>query len=282
MPWTPFFLKSLLEFDCPIIIGEGASESRQMDNDRSYDGSWELIQLFAKRWKDRVTIHKHDYTLNTQTGNRTNFTRPREQIKQKVWNEADNGEWIIGLSPDNIYFKKDIKKIKTAIKYAEDDHYLLMTGQRVFCFSFTRVITQPVKKLCGGWTTLWPCIWRKNNEYVLMLGDELLKHHASCRHLCLPDIQNNPNGNRNILIRKDIKQFHYKNVKKHSNRVQRFGSERITKTFDTYPLDGKYIKKYDGDHPTILDNHPWRYVIDCRTQKPDFNWKQFTDLVTKP
>ena len=39
MPWTPYFLKHLLEFDCPLIIGEGASESRQQDNDRSCDGS---------------------------------------------------------------------------------------------------------------------------------------------------------------------------------------------------------------------------------------------------
>jgi hypothetical protein len=284
MPWTPFFLRHLLDFDCPIFIGEGASESKQNNNDRSTDGSWELIRLFMTRWSDRVKVYLHDYTLNTQTGGRKNFLIPRENIKMKVWNEAADDEWIIGLSPDNIYRHSDVKKIKDACDDAAKDDYMLMTGQRVFAFNFQSVTPNATYGLCGGWTNLWPCIWRKNNEYVQFLGDELLKHCGTMTHLATPDVQDLPRGEScpHVIFRKDIKQFHYKNVKKHTNRVQRFGSELGAQIFDKFDLTDPALIKYTGSHPSVLDNHPWRYTLDCRKEKPNFDWRDFTDLVMNP
>ena len=247
MPWTPYFLRHLLEFDCPIIIGEGASESKQKNSDRSWDGSYELIKLFADRWKDRVTVYLHDYNLNTHGDDRITRLAPREAIKMKVWDEASDGEWIIGLSPDNIYTRSDIKKIKETCKHAGKDDYSLLTSQQVFAFNFKTIVKTPVKNICGVWNSLWPCIWRKNDKYVLILGDELLKKKGSDQYLTIPGLQffEKDKKIRHIIFRHDIKQFHYKSVKRYSNRVQRLKSELAVTRFMEYPLESDNLKQYN-------------------------------------
>jgi hypothetical protein len=287
MPWTPYFLRHLLDFDCPIVISEGASESRQKNNDRSWDGSWELIQAFKKRWKDRVTVILHDYSLNTHGDTRSSRSKPRSMAKIKVWNDAPEGEWIVGLATDNIYRKSDIPKIKQACQDADPEEYLLMTGQRVFHFNFKTIANNVIPGVCGAWLTLWPAIWRKNNKYTLAPGDELLKHYDTRNYLADGSVQQELTDNPNlckahIIFRPDIKQFHYKNVKKFTNRVQRFGSEENAMTFKNYPLDGPSLEEYTGSHPSILDTHPWRHVKDCRLENPEFKWQDYLDVFLKP
>ena len=283
MPWTPYFLRHLLEFDCPIMIAEGAAEIKFNNSDRSTDGSWELIKLFAERWSDRVTIDLHDYNLNDHGSTRMTRMMPRETIKIKIWDEAQLNEWIVGLSPDNIYNRSDIKKIKQACKESDKDEYLLMTAQQVFCFNFNTVIIRPIQSICGPWVSLWPCIWRKNNEFIQVLGDELLKSSKSANYLSPPAIQQIPETQKikHIIIRKDISQFHYKAVKKYTLRTLRYGGKEKAERFLNHPLHSNDLKQYNGKHPSILDSHPWRYVKDCRTENPEFNWKDYIDLVTK-
>ena len=284
MPWTPYFLRHLLDFDCPIIISEGASESRQKDSDRSWDGSYDLIKIFQERWKDRVTVHLHDYSLNTHGPDRQSQTWPRGSVKHAVWEKAAEGEWILGLATDNIYKKIDIPKIKQACKNAQADDYLLMTGQRVFNFNFHTIATGAITGLCGIWTSFWPCIWRKNNEYVLTPGNELLRNVHNQEYLVTGKTQElAQNWNykqKHVIFLSEVKQFHYKNVKKHSNRVQRFGSERKTSTFNNYSLTGPHLKSFTGSHPSVLNTHPWRHVEDCRKEKPEFDWHDYIDMVT--
>lgn len=291
MPWTPFFLRHLLDFDCPIHIGEGASEARQFDNDRSVDGSFELLQLFAERWKDRVTVYYHDYNMNDHGPQRKTWLRPRSIIKHQIWDNLKNGDWMIGLAPDNIYSQSDIQKIKKILNNAEDNDYLLMTGQRVFHFNFRKYANRMIPGICGAWTQFWPCIWRKNSEYILESGDELLKHHSTNIHLVLSKTQGdflnskldeNSYIYKHVIFAPKIKQFHYKNVKKYTNRVQRFGSDEKAMAFNTFPIDDEALSNYKGTHPSILDTHPWRHVEDCREEPAEFDWREYVDLVTKP
>jgi len=283
MPWTPFFLRHLLDFDCPIIISEGASECRQKNSDRSWDGSWELIQMFQERWKDRVTVVLHEYGLTIKN----QPVRPRAIAKLNVWNDAPDGEWIVGLAPDNIYRKSDIKKIKQTCEDATDDDFLLMTGQRVFNFNFKTIATHKITNLCGSWLSLWPCIWRKNKHFILTYGNELLTHCRTRKRLVNADplqfhIKLNPyHYKRHVIFKPDIQQFHYKNVKKYTNRVQRWSNEKAI-TFKNYSLNGKHLEQYDGTHPAILDTHPWRHVKDCRMENPIFDWQDYTDIILKP
>ena len=90
------------------------------------------------------------------------------------------------------------------------------------------------------------------------------------------------NIQKHVLIRGDIKQFHYKSLKKASTRLQRFrGQKGQLKLYMTHPLICDVFRKYSGPHPQILDDHPWRNTEDCRREDPNFEWQNFIYLVEK-
>jgi len=289
MPWTPFFLNHLLEYDCPIFIGEGASEVIYDKNPRSTDGSLELITRFAEKWKDRVTVINHDYSQRRK-GASGKF-RPRELVKMQVWNQAVNGEWIIGLSPDNFYSSEDIRKLKKIIQEVsrEKEIYNILTNMKVFVFNFRTIITRPIIGLCGWWYNLWPFIYKKNPDYIMIPGDELLYEVANSTgrnrrgmikdKFEIRDLQaklkaNNPH----LYIAKEITNFHYKGLKflyKYKHRQKKHIFEHIK----SFPLVHEHLIEYEGSHPKVLDGHPWKKVVDCRKIKTAFNYKDFLYLI---
>lgn len=264
MPWVPFFLEHLLEFDCRIVIGEGASDVVQFENERSSDGSLEIINAFVDKWNDRVTLIPHKYTGSSKS---------REDVKMYVWSCLEFDEWMFGLAPDNFYIPEDISRLKKICNEKNNGIYTLLTGMKVFAFNFHTIVTKPnVKGLTKGWYRLWPCIWRKNYEYIQTVGDELLRQASHrARKLVTFRVQNSglPKG---VLLREDITNFHYKAVKHRYTREKRFGEEDAD-AFSKHSLTASYLKKYNGEHHPILDNHPWRYVKDCRRQNDKVNWR---------
>lgn len=286
MPWTAFFLAHLLEYDCPIVIGEGAVHQVRYKSARSIDGSLELIQDFANTWSDRVTLHYHD--IKDKRVGRAGSRRPKFIAKMKAWNMLKDGEWMLGLAPDNYYLTEDIPRLKEVMRTAHPDIVTLLTGMRVFVFNFRTHITKRKLGLCGPWVHYWPCIYRKNPQFILRSGSELLWNKERKKYINSPSVQGGygKKGNkRRILVAKDIVQFHYKGVKSIANRVNRWGAQEGPGIFQDHMIQKtwtvKYLKEYDGPHPAILDNHPWRYVYDCRAQKPKFNYKDYLHLIER-
>lgn len=285
MPWTPFFLRSLLEWDCPIYIGEGAANILVNDNRRSTDGSLQLIKYFAEQWSDRVNLTYFDYDKRTGS-DRHGKGIPKWLVKKKVWDSINNGDWIIGLAPDNWYFPSGIKKIRAVMDSAPRASCTLLTGMRVFVFNFRTIVTKQTGGICGPWATMWPCIYRKNAEFVLKPGSELLKHTSTKRTLAGPECQFYPPLSPQILIKKDIIQHHYKGIKTRANRKKRLiqRSSKYVEQFNTMPLPLQskgHFKIYEGKHHPLLGSHPWRHIEDCRNEKGSWNWQDFTHLLKR-
>jgi hypothetical protein len=282
MPWTPFFLRHLLEYDCPIVIAEGAADTIQNRNERSSDGSLELIREFADQWSDRVELYYHNRKLIPKDhpfGARI----PKWHIKYyKCWETLKNGELMLALAPDNYYTTEDIAKLK---KIEKDPEYRkcfhICTFMRVFIYSFEFMIEQREPGLCGPWYKVWPCIYRKNPNWVLVPGSEILMAQGSRRPLISPGIQNNMYVERPYTaMLPDIVNYHYKGVKLYDSRLKRFGGA-LARRWHRYPLRGGVLKMYDGPHPKTLDDHPWRDATDCRVARQRFNWKDFLHLVQR-
>jgi hypothetical protein len=282
MPWTPFLLNHLLEYDCPIVIGEGAADSLQHSNPRSTDGSLEIVKEFAKNWKDRVQLfyfNRKTISPKHQFGRRL----PKHQIKfNKCWDTLKDGELMLALAPDNYYKPADVAKIKKM----ESDPYLkdkfqILTFMHVFQFNFKKIIVQREKGLCGPWFNLWPCIYRKNPKWVITVGSEMLMLKGTRRPICGTGTQGKRfNKYERIHIANDVVNMHYKGVKKLDSRVKRFGIEAANR-WHRYPLYMDTLKPYDGPHPSVLDDHPWRNTKDCRRDKQNFNYKDFLYLVQR-
>jgi len=291
MPWTPFFLKHLLEYDCPIFIGEGASDVFH-GSPRSTDGSLELITRFAEVWKDRVTVIPHDYS---QRGKSHDKYRPRELIKKQIWDSLVDGEWMINLAADNFYSSDGIRKLKDIIREVSKNKkiYNILTEMKVFMFNFNTTIIRPNIGLCGWWYSLWPCIYKKNSEYTMVVGDELLYaiSHGTVRHgnrigmirdkFELRKIQREfKTDNPHLYITKEITNFHYKGLKplyKSKARQKKSVFEHVK----NFPLEHEDLIKYEGLHPKVLDTHPWRKIDDCRKVESSFDYRDFMYLVEK-
>lgn len=282
VPWTPFFLKHLLEYDCPIVIAEGAADTIQKNKERSTDGSLELILEFADKWSDRVELYYHNRKLIPKDhpfGPRI----PKWHIKyHKCWETLKHGELMLALAPDNYYTPEDIAKLKEIERDPKyKGCYHICTAMRVFVYSFDCLIDQREPGLCGPWYNVWPCIYRKNHNWILVPGSELLMHRIDRRPLVGPSIQSNPEAVRKeVAYFPDIINYHYKGVKLYDSRLKRFGGV-LAKKWHNYPLKGGVLKGYSGPHPKVLDDHPWRNSNDCRLARQRFNWKDYIHLVQR-
>lgn len=249
MPWTPFFLNSLLEWDCPIIISEGAP---QFPEPRSTDGSLEVIRDFAD---------KHDHVQVIPT----DWTRDRHDVEYAVWkNLVQPGEWELNLSPDNYYMEEDIPQLKKLLKKSNASWFL--THHRVFIYSFKKVVTRVYPGICGWWYRLWPCIIKKTKGIGRIRGDELPVDREGNYLIDPLQLQAGyipPQGSE-VEVHWEISMFHYKGVKKYDRLQVRFGDEKAQNWWHADKDDPTLFEEYNGPHPAILDDHPWRRVEDCR------------------
>jgi len=280
MPWVPFFLKSLLEWDCPIHIAEGAANVKVYNSDRSVDGTLQIIKEFKRNWPDRVTIHYHHYNPNAKTARQKQT--PKAKIKMKLFSQIPDYDWMVGLAPDNFYMPKDIKKMKEFFKIAPKQVATLVTQMKTFCFNFQTVVEKQTRGICGPWVNLWPCVYRQIPKFPMVIGDEVL-HNPAGTSIVHPQIQfGKQASNANIRVIRDIVNFHYKSVKKESAKAKRLRrTNHSAPEYMNYPIAGKHMKKYTGPHHPVLDNHPWRHVADCRKEPDVFFPEDFFHLVRK-
>jgi hypothetical protein len=186
---------------------------------------------------------------------------------------------MVAIAPDNYFTLKGIARLKEVERdpnYKECYH--ICTKMRVFVFNFSTYVEQGVKGLCNKWATVWPCVYRKNPKWVLVVGSEILRKEGTFIPLIRPRIQREPYPNAVVL--RDVINYHYKGVKTYDSRQKRYG-EVGAKRWKNYPIDGPLLKKYKGEHPEILDEHPWRHIEDCRKESSDFDWQKFIHLVER-
>jgi hypothetical protein len=283
MPWTPFFLRHLLDYDCPIVIAEGAADTIQNGSPRSTDGSLEIIKEFVRQWRDRVSLYYHNRKLIKKRNEPFRDRRPKWHIKYfKCWETLSDGELMVALAPDNFFTLEGIKRLKEIERENEfKDYYHILPYMKVFTYNFHTIVENPTEGICGPWFNLWPCIYRKNPEWIITIGSELLMQLGTRRPLIAPSIQRHlDRGFKHAIILPDIINFHYKGVKKLESRIKRFGTDTANKWLH-YPLDIPELKIYNGNHPTILDKHPWRHTVDCRLESDNFDWREFLYLVQR-
>jgi hypothetical protein len=280
MPWVPFFLKSLLEWDCPIVIAEGAANVKVYNSDRSVDGSLQIIKEFQRNWPDRVTIKYHHYNPNAKTVREKQT--PKAKIKMEIFSQLPTYDWMVGLAPDNFYTSQDIKKIKQFFAEAPKQVATLVTQMKTFCFNFETVVERKVRGICGPWVNLWPCVYRQHPNFPMVIGDEVLRDKMN-ESIVHPQLQwGKEPSNPNIRVRRDIVNFHYKSVKKESAKAKRLRrTNHSAPEYMNYPIAGQCMKPYKGPHPKVLDDHPWRHVEDCRKEPDVFFPEDFFHLVRK-
>ncbi|MCB2186275.1 MAG: hypothetical protein KQJ78_07650 [Deltaproteobacteria bacterium] len=258
MPWTPFFLRHLLEYNCPIVISEGAPQVFP-EHPRSHDGTLDLVRDFAAAHRDRVTLFE------------TTPEFDRRHVEQTIWHEMLRpGELYMGTGADNYLHPETIREIRTVMEDPGNGHvYQFMPRMLNFVFNFRTVVHRPMAGLCGWWVDWWPCIYRRNEEYQLKFGNELM-FNAEGACLATPHMLARGEVSEHVMLRRDLTMFHYRGVKGAMGRRVRFGVEG-DQAWREHPLTAPYLGGYAGPHPKLLDKHPFRWVKDCREVPQEYS-----------
>jgi hypothetical protein len=163
----------------------------------------------------------------------------------------------------------DIPTLKKSLKKSNATWFL--THQKVFSYSFSKVVTRIAPGICGWWYRLWPCFIKKTRDIGRIRGNELPVDREG-RYLINPfQLQAGyiPPEESEVEVHWELSMFHYKGVKKLRSRQIRFGDEKARFWWNADKDDPTLFEDYNGPHPAILDDHPWRNIDDCRNINSD-------------
>lgn len=256
-----FFKRSVhqaLGFCDELIVIEGC-HSRQYPK-HSTDGTCEYIETIKELPKLRVQNF--------------NFSGRYDKVQRAIRLEApkvsefyEKGNWIFHWDDDVFFFRHDLQKMRRIMEQTNYDSLSMQVRHFFYNFRFN------IKQNDPGW--LFRIV-----EGAALKG--ISRHYYS-------------NGMQysTVQLEGNMVAFHYGHVKRSERMKARWvmsveKGANISKTRfekwmgvswdndeDIYKskevmhklLDGGEFNVYNGAHPEILDNHPWRYIDDVRKVK---------------
>lgn len=251
--WVGFAIDQAMTFCDELLICEGSQFVAFPDiPERSNDGTLDIIADKKKQYSGKIkvmdTVRVYDNYRRNQC---TNFNI--------ALNHCKVGDYFIQLDAD-LYFMDDcISWINNLM--AQEAFDVLLLKRQLFTYSF-------YWEMILGKDGFDPFIYRKTPKFLF-----------------IPTHRGRNRGEKVIKSDKHI-MFHYTWVKPRSRvevRLRTSGryiemEKWFNQSWDNLELiDGKVykcwanmaltLKRYDGEHPEILDNHPWRHIEDVRRIK---------------
>lgn len=250
--WIKHSLKMAMKYCDKLVIIEGSQFANFKDIPvQSTDGTLEIIKEWVAEYPKEIelltTIRK---SQNYRENQAANFNLALKRCKI--------GDYFLPFDADDFYFDEYIKNI---IEITDDGKidFLKASGPN-FAFSFN-----------------WQFI---QNEIVYYLPQVLFK---KTKKLKFRPTHKPINHGENIVLDESGKWLnHYKWVKPTSRMLLRHKTSGFfngmlkwfNKNWNTIELRdnnrvnyyGGYfiLKKYDGPHPRVLSDHPWRNIEDVR------------------
>ena len=245
--WIGYAIEQAILLCDKLVITEGAQCANFPNiSERSDDGTLDIITDKMKIYSDRIQlINTIRHLKNWQLNQCANYNR--------VLDSCDIGDYFLKLDVDEFCFDGFIEKMNNLMDEGKAD--CLKTYKRDFAFSFR---------------------WAFNvSERIIFFKKTPDLHFLpTCKPL---------GYGPNMIEIKNASINHYTFVKPRERIRMRMMTSGFHKNmlgwfdanWDTIELgDGnpfKYADKvlytfkiYDGKHPSILDDHPWRHIEDLR------------------
>ncbi len=247
-------IKQALAFCDEVILVEGCHSMKYPE--RSDDGTVEFIRTLKADPKLRIMdFFRNGIYDGTQRIIRQRYPRQSSYYKP--------GNWVFQWDDDVLFFDKDLPRIKHIMENSKED--ALNFNSRFFIYNFR-----------------FNCI-RYSEIYCYRIIDDM-----KFRILMTPAYANHQKYSvKNI---DDITLFHYGCVKKPERQRARWvmsvekGAKVSIPRFDKWMgvswkqdedifenetiikdlTAGDVVNVYEGEHPEVLANHPWRHIDDVR------------------
>jgi len=251
--WIEFAIEQAMKICDRIIISEGSQFTSFTDiPERSNDGTLDMITKKQREYPQVITVIPSSRVSAEYRKNQCeNFNR--------ALRECNPGDYFIPLDVDEFYSDNFLNTINEITKVGHIDHLL---GQgHLYGFSFKY-------RLVFGNNAVWKkdILFKVNNSF------KFIPTHK-------------PTGQgKNKLVNTSDSLFHYTWLKPTDRMRIRMQTSNfhpgMLEWFDTNWENIKLeenikqkshlgtmftLKKYDGEHPSVLNNHPWRHTEDIRT-----------------
>ena len=240
-----------------LLITEGSNYPKFPNvSERSTDGTLDFIHDKMREYPSRIS-------LNTSIRKHSIWNQNKCDNFNRALTFCKDGDYFMKQDADEFYTNEHIARLNEQMK----EHKADVINSWGYCFAF-------------GFK------WRRiRNEVQLEGKDHILKKNPALYFVPT----HMPRKMGPIVIQnKDedyLGRFHYSWVRTTSRkRIQHLCEDpKMLKWFDTYwgkiqLINGKrynyyrghfVLERYEGRHPEILDDHPWRNVEDVRDWKEE-------------
>jgi hypothetical protein len=250
--WVGYAIDQAMKLCDKLIIIEGSQFKKFKEiSVRSTDGTLDILYDKLEKYSDRIELY------NT-TRRYQNYRKNQAANFNFALSKLNIGDYLIRLDADEFFFEEYINKIKKLSDEGEVDY--LLTKGIVLAFSFNWQLIINNQRY-----PLFQILYKKNKKL------KFIPTHKPINH-----------GSVKISDEESLGLIHYMWVKPKDRIFLRLKTARATdkltnwfqNNWDDIELienkevkffDGTFhLKRYNGPHPKILDNHSWRNVADIR------------------
>lgn len=247
--WAPYAIEQAMLLCDKLLIIEGSNYSTFADvPERSDDGTLDIIS-------DKMKIYPRQIELLKSVRRHSKFTHNQCENFNIALSHCNDGDYFIQFDADEIFMDNFILKFNQVMDEGKVD--CLRSEGLQFIFSFKWTYCEHVKNfLLKKTSSLHFIPHHKPREFgpicMTIPGDN---HH----HYSWVKSKERMKLRMRGGIYKDMPAWFDANW----DKIKLADGEK----FRYVDLDPFTIKRYDGSHPSLLDNHPWRHIEDIRKVK---------------
>lgn len=272
--WVEWAVRGIIDFVDELVIAEGyQGPAWHFGGCRSKDKTIEIIKALSKEY-DKITLtecQSRRHVLKGKAATHNHVLRVSRRIK--------DADWFFIIDSDEFYTDAQKSRIRQILEKTDKD--AIRVSARMFFYNFNYYIDQTMGRII-----------RVTNQMFFKPGQ--FPHYADGTPYFIYS------GNSSKLILQDDPMFHYSFVKRPSSEIKRrlgeycatqqdesvfdwidevflrwsperakeiyaWNQKRFNKNGISFGGSQQRLKFYSGDHPDILNNHPFRYIDDVRS-----------------
>lgn len=262
-------LQQMLDFCDEVILIEGCHFTEYPKE--STDGTCEYIKTL-KHPKLKIIP---DFERNSDRYDVVQLElRRRHSEESKYWKP---GNWILQWDDDILFFNKDLEILKTVLMDERIPVDTVIVRERRFAYNFRFNILMPYdfrgfrcKRITDGCKYMSGVsqLYYKDGSRYLDAKNLGQLDNAACHHYLRVRTSDRVKLRWELSVNKGcIKNKHnykiWEKIKWDKDEDILTQKDDFNIVLGTGERDG-ILSIYNGKHPEVLDNHPWRYINDVR------------------
>jgi glycosyltransferase involved in cell wall biosynthesis len=269
--WVEWSIKNALDFVDELLIMEGYSGPIwHFWGNRSKDDTVEIIREFEDKY-EKVRTFRCPWHITSRIGRAKMYNMFLEKSEY-----LGEGDWLFIKDADEFYTPQQYQHIRETLESTSND--LLRVHSRTFCYNFSQFIPlshnrfirytpgmyfKPTQKATYHDGTLYK---ERSDNLTEVLQDEPMFHYSFLRRTNR-EIKRRMmvfrSGRRGSEILDWIDDVYLQWTKENAEEIYK-QNEEITGSYGFLFGEGKEIKEYQGEHPQVLSDHPFRNCDDVR------------------